>query len=112
MAITPFLTNPTTIAEIVAFIAALFCLAGRGAGYWSAFILFLLVTLSVGITGFYLRSHHHPNHILYNVFMIIQVCVYTFLFLRFIDIKKMRVAIIVLFAAFILFYIVEGIFHA
>ena len=83
MAITDFLTNPSNAAEVIALVTTLFTLLSKKAGYWSLFILYLVITISIEILGYYFRAIlKQPNYQFYNFFMIIQVLFFTFLFLH------------------------------
>jgi hypothetical protein len=110
MAITTFLSNPTNTAEVIAFAAAVFTLFNRRAGYWKSFILYLFLTIVTEVTGYYFRVVlQQPNYPFYNLFMLIQSLFFAFLFYRFHTSRTIRIWIVVLLAAFIIFFVTEGV---
>lgn len=113
MAITQFLTNPTTLAELIALVTALFTLFNKKAGYWSLFILYLLITILIEIGGYYFRVElKKPNYPFYNFFMIVQFLLFAFLFYRFHQSKGIKQWVTFFVIAFIVFFISEGIINS
>jgi hypothetical protein len=113
MAITDFLTNPVTIAELAALTAACFFLFSVKAGYWRLFILFCVVVLLAELTGFYMRTVLvRPNHVVYNLLMLAQVAFFLFLFYRFHQSVKMKKIILAAAVIFVLVFLTESIVYA
>ncbi|MEJ8818777.1 hypothetical protein [Lacibacter sp. H407] len=113
MAITDFLTNPVTIAELLALVGACVFLLSEKAGYWRLFILFCVVLLLAELTGFYMRTVMvKSNHAVYNLLMPVQVAFFLFLFYRFHQSKKLKKMIVAAAVLFLLFYFTESIVHA
>jgi hypothetical protein len=105
--------NITVCVEIVAFMAALFFLHNKAASYWRLFILYLALTILTEFFGFYFHFRlEKPNYPLYNFLMIVQAAFFSFMFYKFHSSKKLGLWILIVFAAFLLFFIAEGIYNS
>ena len=72
MAITDFLTNPTTIAELAALLVALLLLFRKRYSYWSWFAMYCTLLVAAEFAGFYMRTVLvQPNNIIYNLLMLL-----------------------------------------
>jgi len=105
--------NTAVCSELIALIAALFFLKDKAATYWRFFILFLIITLTVEVIGFYLLLINKPsNAIVYNAFMILQMSFYCFLFFCFDESKKSRLYILGSLGILVILFIAEGFVNA
>lgn len=110
MAITDFLTNPTTLAELAALLVALFFLLTKKAGYWQLFAMYAAVLLGVEFAGYYMRTVMvQPNHVLYNLLMLLQAAFFLYLLYRFHESEYWRQYIVVAAVAFMLLYMSESV---
>lgn len=113
MAIIQFLSNPTTIAELIALVAALFILSNKKTGYWSFFIPYLLITILIESAGYYYRVElKKPNYPFYNFFMFAQLLFFAFLFYKFHQSKRIKQWVSILVIVFVLVFITEGIINS
>lgn len=113
MAISDFLTNPTTLAEMAALLAATLLVLAKKAGYWRFFAVYCAVLLLSEFGGFYLRTVLvKPNHVLYNLLMLLQAGFFLYLLHRFHVSKKIRQLIGITALAFTLLYLTESLIHA
>ena len=110
MAITDFLINPTTIAELAALLAALFFLLTKKAGYWHLFAMYAVVLLLAEFAGFYMRTVLvQPNNVIYNLLMLLQAAFFLYLMYRFHQSVQVRKAIVITGMLFLLLYISESV---
>jgi hypothetical protein len=110
MAITDFLTNPTTIAELAALLVALFFLLQKKAGYWQLFVMYAGVLLLAELVGFYMRTVLvQPNHVVYNLLMLLQAAFFLYLLYRFHESEQWQKYIVLAAIAFVLLYISESV---
>lgn len=113
MAIKDFITNPVTIAELLALGAACFFLYSKKAGYWRLFIAFCMLVLLVELTGFYMRTVlKQPNHVLFNLLMLVQVAFFLYLLYRFHQSALLRKLIVAAVIIFLLLYLSESVIKA
>ncbi len=113
MAITDFFTNPTTIAELVVFTAACFFLLSKKANYWRLFAVYSTVLLLAEFAGFYMRTVLvQPNHVLYNLLMLLQAAFFLYLLYRFHQIAGIKKMIVAAAVVFLLFFLIESVVHA
>lgn len=112
MAITNFLTNPITIAELLALSAACFFLSSKRAGYWRLFIVFCILVLAAELTGFYMRTVMvQPNHVVYNLLMLLQTAFFLYLLREFHAAEHWRKYIVFAGLGFLLLYISESVIN-
>lgn len=112
MAINDFLTNPTTLAELAAFVTALVFPVTDKAGYWRLFTLYCAVLLLAEFTGFYMRTVLvQPNHVLYNLLMLLQAAFFLYLLHRFHQSAVVRKYISMAAIAFMLLYTTEAVVY-
>lgn len=110
MAITDFLTNPTTIAEFAALLAALFFLVTKKAGYWRLFAMYAAVLLLAEFAGFYMRTVLvQSNNLVYNVLMLLQAAFFLYLLYRFHESAQWKKYIVLAAIAFVLLYVSESV---
>lgn len=110
MAITDFLTNPTTIAELAALLMAFLLLNRKKAGYWSWFALYCALLIPAEFAGFYMRTVLvQPNNIIYNLLMLLQAAFFLYLLYRFHESVRARKAIVIAGLLFLLLYISESV---
>jgi hypothetical protein len=108
MAIIKFLSNPSNLAEVLVLATGIFTLANKRFGYWRLFLFYLSVTIAVEAMGFYLHFFlDKPNYQIYNIFLIVQAIFFSFLFSRFQETRKMKVAVLAGLAFFMLFLLGE-----
>jgi hypothetical protein len=100
--------NAAVCAEIVAFLTALLLVSKRNS-FWWLFIVYLAVVIAIEAGGFYLKELQKPNYLLYNFLMIVQAVFFGYIFYQFLDTAKTKKIVLVLFAVFLLFFIVEAI---
>jgi hypothetical protein len=74
--------TPNTIAEILCFFAALFCLLKNRELVWKSTIVFLFITCITEITGVYLKTHHQANQWPYNILLVFQIAFNSWAFLE------------------------------
>ncbi len=112
MAISDFLLNPTTLAELAAFVAATLLLLQYKNGYWRFFIIYCGVLLLCELGGFYLRTVVvKPNHVLYNLLMLLQAVFFLYLLRRFHFLPKLKKYIGIATIVFLLLYVTESVVH-
>ena len=110
MAITDFLINPTTIAELAALLAAVLFLFSKKADYWRLFVLYCAVLLLAEFAGFYMRTVlEQPNNVIYNLLMLLQAAFFLYLMYRFHQSVQVRKAIGIAGLLFLLLYISESV---
>ena len=68
-------------AETVCFLVAIICLTKNVSRIWKIMIPFLFITCAAEYTGVYLKRHHHPNQWPYNILLIFQVLIVSFVFM-------------------------------
>ncbi|THU31102.1 hypothetical protein FAM09_28885 [Niastella caeni] len=106
MAITNFLFNPTTLAELTAFIAACIMSTGK-VGWWQNFFFYLLITLSVETCVHYIPFLHANRYIVFGLFMIVQAGFFSLLFLKFLSTRSSKQMLFFGMAIFVLIYIYD-----
>lgn len=112
MAITQFFNVPVC-AELIAFTVSIFALSSERAMYWRLFIVYLLITLGVEFTGFYMKMEGlKTNSVVYNGLIFIQIIFFGFLFNRFHSSSKSRHIVIAFTGILFCFFLVESIIKA
>lgn len=101
-----FLLNPTTLAELTAFTTACIMLSGK-AGWWVNFFFFLLITLSVEASVYFVPFLHSNRYIVFGMFMIVQAGFFGFLFNKFLSTPLSKQIHWWAIIAFILIYIFD-----
>src|ERR1700743_3512079 len=69
-------------AETVCFLVAVICLTKNVGRTWKIMIPFLFITCAAEYTGVYLKRHHEANQWPYNILLIFQVLVVSFVFMN------------------------------
>lgn len=106
MAITEFLFNPTTLAELTALIAACI-MSTRKVGWWQHFFFFLLITLSVETCVHYIPLLHTNRYIVFGLFMIVQAGFFSLLFFQFLSTRLSKQLLFCGLAVFVFFYVYD-----
>ena len=106
MAIIDFLSNPSNMAEVLALLVALASVTSPRNGWWRLFALFMVMTLGVEITGYYLHNtlNRRNNYVVFVPFMLIEACFYSFILYKFLDTVVLRRWLLAGFGAFLLIY--------
>lgn len=113
MAITDFVYNPTTIAEVLALAAAIIFLPVRKAGYPGLFVYYLLAVVLIEASGFYLRTVVKvPNTQLYNFLMLVQAMFFCYVFYRYHTSRSTRRWIAGSLVLFLVFFVAETIYRS
>src|SRR5580658_8100115 len=109
MAIVDFLSNPTNMAEALALLLSLVCLTSPAVGWWRLFALFMVLTLAVEATGYYVHYilNKPNNYVVFVPFMLIEACFYTYVLHKFLDTVTLRRFLLAGFGAFLLIYIFD-----
>lgn len=100
MAITQFLFNPSTLAEVTALVSASI-MCTRKVGWWQHFVFFLCITLAVEASVFFSPFLRANRYIVFGMFMIVQAGFFSMVFYRFLS--SSQLAKQVLMAATIVF---------
>ncbi len=112
MAINDFLTNPVTIAELAALAVACYFLLTKKAGYWRLFALYAAVLLLAEFAGFYMRTElRQPNHVVYNLLMLLQCAFFLYLLHAFHQSLRIRKFIVVASVVFLGLFLLESVIH-
>ncbi|THU38342.1 hypothetical protein FAM09_16840 [Niastella caeni] len=97
-----------TASELSCLVISILCLYRDKDPVWRSFILFMLLTCLVELSGIYLRNRHLPNFMLYNVFLVIECAVLNYFFYHLFkanhNLKKLLTGWLILF---IIFYFIE-----
>jgi hypothetical protein len=112
MALIHFISNPTSLAELIAFVFSIIFLIGRQNGFWRLFIIYLFLTLFAEGVGYFMHFElQKPNYIVYNIFMIIQSAFFCYLFISFFNLRKFKLLSIICLLIFLSIYLTESIIN-
>ena len=102
----------TLIEEIICLAFSILWLSNKKAGYWQAYIWFMLATVIIETLG-WLLSVYYPrqrNHWLYNIEMVIEVLFISWIFYRILQpLFNSKPWIVSGLAAFFISFLIEGI---
>lgn len=100
----PVYLSLNTIAEIICFLIAMFCLVQDKSKVWKGFIPYMLLVCITESCGIYLRNHHTNNYMIYAVYMFFECLMVSCFFYHIY--KRYNHKIIVLYAWMGLFLVV------
>lgn len=79
-------------------------------GYLRFFSFFLLLTLSVELTGFYLKEHFINNYRLYNLFTPVELCFYSYIYYHALQSARIKKIIRLVIPLYLVFFVINILF--
>lgn len=103
-----FFSNPSQIAEFIAFLFSLLLLFNKKNGYWRWFALFLGFTVFIeAISSYYRYVLVKSNHPFFNILMVVELLFYAFLFYKFSSNKKTHLVLLVAVSLMLIAFLAE-----
>lgn len=97
-----------TVSEFFCLVISMLCLYREKDRVWKNFILFLLLTCMVEVSGIYIRRIPQSNFMLYNIFLVVECAVLNYFFYHLFKVyHNLKVLLAGWFVVFVIFYFIE-----